>query len=225
MKLTKINESWKRKYNHEKKPAKKSAKKHKPILELLEFIAWIVKQFHAILVLHLLVTVILSVTGCSKPPPKHTDSVILKDDVQLAADKEYVREPFNDQTRLGVIKQRTLYEMHFKPDSAKLSNLGKRDVAILAEAMRDDGGRISLPRATASDTLHAARIEQVRATLVEAGIDLTRVKIGDESTGGAGINTIDALLIRENIRKSPMKESGGKILNDAGDGKSSGGNP
>ena len=167
----------------------------------------------------------LSVTGCSKPPPKHTDSVILKDDVQLAADKEYVREPFNDQTRLGVIKQRTLYEMHFKPDSAKLSNLGKRDVAILAEAMREDGGRISLPRATASDTLHAARIEQVRATLVEAGIDLTRVKIGDESTGGAGVNTIDALLIRENIRKSPMKESGGKILNDAGDGKSSGGNP
>ena len=154
-----------------------------PSLRCLNSLPGIVKHFHGILVLDLLVTVILSVTGCSKPPPKHTDSVILKDDVQLAADKEYVREPFNDQTRLGVIKQRTLYEMH------------------------------------------SARIEQVRATLVEAGIDLTRVKIGDESTGGAGVNTIDALLIRENIRKSPMKESGGKILNDAGDGKSSGGNP
>ena len=203
-------------------------KQHKNASQVLNrsnSLPWLVKRLHALLLLNLLVAVTLLLPGCSKPPPKQTDSVVLKDDVQLAADKEYVREPFNDQTRLGVIKQRTLYEMHFKPDSAKLSNLGKRDVAILAEAMRDDGGRISLPRATASDTLHAARIEQVRATLVEAGIDLTRVKIGDESTGGSGVNTIDAVLIRENIRKSPMKESGGKILNDAGDGKSSGGNP
>ena len=209
-----------------KKTQQKNLQKNiSPSLRCLNSLPAIVKHFHAILVLHLLVTVMLSVTGCSKPPPKYTDSVILKDEVQLAVDKEYAREPFNDQTRLGVIKQRTLYEMHFKPDSAKLSNLGKRDVAILAEAMRDDGGRISVPRGTTSDTLHAARIDQVRATLVEAGIDLTRVKIGDESTGGAGVNTIDAVLIRESIRKSPMKESGGKILNDAGDGKSSGGNP
>ena len=203
-------------------------KQHKNASQVLNrsnSLPWLVKRLHALLLLNLLVAVTLLLPGCSKPPPKQTDSVVLKDDVQLAADKEYVREPFNDQTRLGVIKQRTLYEMHFKPDSAKLSNLGKRDVAILAEAMRDDGGRISVPRGTTSDTLHAARIEQVRATLVEAGIDLTRVKIGDESTGGSGVNTIDAVLIRENIRKSPMKESGGKILNDAGDGKSSGGNP
>ena len=203
-------------------------KQHKNASQVLNrsnSLPWLAKRLHALLLLNLLVAVTLLLPGCSKPPPKQTDSVVLKDDVQLAADKEYVREPFNDQTRLGVIKQRTLYEMHFKPDSATLSNLGKRDVAILAEAMREDGGRISLPRGTSSEALHAARIEQVRATLVEAGIDLTRVKIGDESTGGAGVNTIDAVLIRENIRKSPMKESGGKILNDAGDGKSSGGNP
>ena len=173
-----------------------------------------------------LIAATLSLAACSTPPKKHTDSVVLKDEVQYAVDKEYVREPFNDQTRLGVIRQRSLYEVHFKPDSAKLSNLGQRDVAILAEALRSEGGRISVPKGIASDTLYAARIEQVRLALVEAGIDMAHVKIGDEDEGGIGSSTHEALLIQADIRKSPMKESGGKTLNNTGDGKpSGGGNP
>ena len=173
-----------------------------------------------------LIAATLSLSACSTPPKKHTDSVVLKDEVQYAVDKEYVREPFNDQTRLGVIRQRSLYEVHFKPDSAKLSNLGQRDVAILAEALRSEGGRISVPKGIASDTLYAARIEQVRLALVEAGIDMAHVKIGDEDEGGIGSSTHEALLIQADIRKSPMKESGGKTLNNTGDGKpSGGGNP
>lgn len=170
-----------------------------------------------------LIAATLSVAACSTPPKKHTDSVVIKDEVQYAVDKELVREPFNDQTRLGVIRQRSLYEVHFKPDSAKLSNLGQRDVAILAEALRSEGGRISVPKGIASDTLYAARIEQVRLALVEAGIDMANVKIGDEDAGGIGSSTHEALLIQADIRKSPMKESGGKTLNNTGDGKPSGG--
>ena len=173
-----------------------------------------------------LIAATLSVAACSTPPKKHTDSVVIKDEVQYAVDKELVREPFNDQTRLGVIRQRSLYEVHFKPDSAKLSNLGQRDVAILAEALRSEGGRISVPKGIASETLYAARIEQVRLALVEAGIDMANVKIGDEDEGGIGSSTHEALLIQADIRKSPMKESGGKTLNNTGDGKpSGGGNP
>jgi hypothetical protein len=168
----------------------------------------------------------LSLAACSTPPKKHTDSVVIKDEVQYALDKEFVREPFNDQTRLGVIRQRSLYEVHFKPESAKLSNLGQRDVAILAEALRSEGGRISVPKGIASDTLYAARIEQVRLALVEAGIDMANVKIGDEDAGGIGSSTYQALLIQADIRNSPMKQSGGKTLNNTGDGTpSSGGNP
>ena len=173
-----------------------------------------------------LIAATLSVAGCSTPPKKHTDSIVMKDEVQYAVDKELVREPFNDQTRLGVIRQRSLYEVHFKQDSAKLSNLGQRDVAILAEALRSEGGRISVPKGIASDTLYAARIEQVRLALVEAGIDMANVKIGDENAGGIGTSTYQALLIQAEIRNSPMKQSGGKTLNNTGDGKpSGGGNP
>ncbi len=172
-----------------------------------------------------LIAATLSVAGCSTPPKKHTDSIVMKDEVQYAVDKEFVREPFNDQTRLGVIRQRSLYEVHFKQDSAKLSNLGQRDVAILAEALRSEGGRISVPKGIASDTLYAARIEQVRLALVEAGIDMANVKIGDENAGGIGTSTYQALLIQAEIRNSPMKQSGGKTLNNTGDGTpSSGGN-
>ena len=65
----------------------------------------------------------------------------------------------------------------------------------------------------------------IREPLAAAGIDLVYSDRVDETLNSQKLATIDALLIRENIRKSPMKESGGKILNDAGDGKSSGGNP
>jgi hypothetical protein len=73
--------------------------------------------------------------------------------------------------------------------------------------------------------LYAARIEQVRLALVEAGIDMANVKIGDEDSGGIGSSTYQALLIQADIRNSPMKQSGGKTLNNTGDGTpSSGGN-
>lgn len=151
-----------------------------------------------------LVLAVLAIEGCATPPPKDPDKVNINDAAQRTADREFVREPFSDQARQGVIRQRTLYEIHFVTDSSRLSALGRRDVAILADALHATGGRISVRRGTASDALHAERIAEVRRTLIAAGVDASRVMIDDRFPGGTGTTTEDALLIRADIRAAPM---------------------
>lgn len=141
--------------------------------------------------------------GCSSPD-KSGDSATLSDSVQRSADRDFTREPFKDQARQGVIRQRALFEAHFVPDSDRLSALGRRDVAVLADAMRSTGGGISVRCSSASPTLFAARVATVRKTLIAAGIDPTRVMINDDVPGGPGTTTEDALMIRAEIRASPM---------------------
>lgn len=146
----------------------------------------------------------LSGYGCASAPAKDPDRVNINDAVQRSADREFVREPFSDQARQGVIRQRTLYEVHFVSESSRLSALGRRDVSILADALRAGGGRISIRRGAAGEQLYAQRVAEVRRTLASCGIEPDRVSIDDRFPGGAGTRTEDALLIRSDIRAAPM---------------------
>lgn len=146
----------------------------------------------------------LAACGCASAPAKDPDRVNINDAVQRSADREFVREPFSDQARQGVIRQRTLYEVHFVGESSRLSALGRRDVSILADALRTGGGRISIRRGAAGEQLYAERVAEVRRTLASYGIEANRVSIDDRFPGGAGTRTEDALLIRADIRAAPM---------------------
>jgi hypothetical protein len=145
----------------------------------------------------------VAIVGCSSPD-KSGDSTTLSDTVQRSADRDFTREPFKDQARQGVIRQRALFEAHFVPDSDRLSALGRRDLAVLADAMRSTGGGISVRCSSASPALFAARVATVRKTLIAAGVDPARVVINDDVPGGPGTTTEDALMIRADIRAAPM---------------------
>jgi hypothetical protein len=145
----------------------------------------------------------LPLAGCSSEK-RADDMATLSDSVQRSADRDFTREPFKDQARQGVIRQRALFEAHFVPDSDRLSALGRRDVAVLADAMSTAGGGISLRCSSASPALFAARLATVRKSLIAAGIDPGRVVINEEMPGGPGITTEDALIIRAEIRAVPM---------------------
>lgn len=145
----------------------------------------------------------LALAACS--PTKETrSSTTISDGEQRSADRDFAREPFKDQARQGVIRQRALFEAHFVPDSDRLSALGRRDVAVLADAMRSTGGGISVRCSSASADLFAARVATVRRTLIAAGIDPARVIINSDMPKGPGITTEDALMIRADIRAMPM---------------------
>lgn len=148
---------------------------------------------------------LLAATACG--PANRTDpgKVKISDEMQLQADKEFVREPVEDQASQAVIRQRTIFEHEFEAGSAKLNSLGQRDVRILAGALRDAGGSISVRQGSASAELYAARRDTVRKALLAAGISNDRIRLDDASPGGGGTGTSDALHIRERIQKSPMK--------------------
>ena len=145
--------------------------------------------------------------------------------MQYAADQQFVREPFDEQTRLGLLRQRTLFEADFQIDSAVLSPLGRKDVTILAQAVLDDGGHISVRQGSASAELYAARIAEVRARLVAAGVRVERIELVDRNAGGIGEATAEALVIRKDIRTTPLPNPSGQKLNPQGGASTMQGTP
>ena len=155
----------------------------------------------------------LAPVGCTSEPKKDPDRRELADDRQYELDQQFVKEPFTDQMRLGVIRQRSLGEEHFLPGSSSLSPLGRRDLTILAEALRDDGGSIAVRRGLADDALYDARIGEVRRRLEATGIARARIVLNQAPAGGTGVATSAALLIRENIKNVPLPQGQPQELN------------
>ena len=168
----------------------------------------------------------LAPVGCTSEPKKDPDRRELADDRQYELDQQFVKEPFTDQMRLGVIRQRSLGEEHFLPGSSSLSPLGRRDLTILAEALRDDGGSIAVRRGLADDALYDARIGEVRRRLEATGIDRARIVLNQSPAGGAGVATSAAFLIREKINSVPLPQGQPQELNPRDvNGSSNGGMP
>lgn len=161
---------------------------------------------------------LLVAVACQSSTTPPTDRVSIGGSAQRAADQEFVREPFTDQARRGVIRQRALFDAHFVHESDRLSSLGRRDVAILAEALRESGGRISVRRGSSSEALYVARVAQVRAAFARFGIDPARMTIDDGQPGGLGALTEEALMIRADIRDKPMAPISDAVLPPAGAG-------
>ncbi len=164
--------------------------------------------------------------GCATPPASEAQKVKVPDDMEQAADREFVREPFADQARAAVIRQGALFESHFKPDSATLTSRGERDLTVLADALKQDGGRISVRRGSANDALYEKRLDTVRRMLVGLGIADNRITLDDRPPGGSGVSTAQAMVIRARIAESPMQPlSDGQVLSPFGGNSGSMGSP
>ncbi len=149
----------------------------------------------------------LCLLGCSGPRGSRSpEAALAVDEAQAAADTRYRAEPFSDQVRQGVLRQRALFEHHFVPETARLTRLGERDLAILAEGLRDGGGRIALPQGSEREELHAARIATVSAALQARGIAPEQVALETRPASGAGVASVDALTIRARSASSPMRQ-------------------
>ena len=91
-------------------------------------------------------------------------------------------------------------------------------MTILAQAVLESGGYISVRQGSASAELYAARIAEVRARLVAAGVQSERIELVDRNAGGAGEATAEALVIRRDIRSIPLPNPIGEKLNPQGGG-------
>ncbi|MFM1831642.1 MAG: hypothetical protein RLZZ558_1982 [Planctomycetota bacterium] len=160
---------------------------------------------------------LVAASGCMTPPDKSGEQVTIPDDVQHEADREFVREPIQDQIRQGVLRQRTIFAYQFQPDSASLTTVGRRNLKILAESMTSTSGRVGVERGDAAPALYSARLGEVRRQLQSLGIAPDRIELADTASGGTGVNSADALYIRERIRRAPMPPpSDGDVLSPFG---------
>lgn len=166
-----------------------------------------------------------ALVACTSPPDASRNRETLSDQTQRSADRQFVSEPFKDQARLGVLRQRALYDAHFVPGSDRLNSLGRKDVAVLADALRSSGGSISIRRGSLSEQLYAARVAQVRSALVAAGIEPGRIAIDEGLPGGSGTPTEEALLIRADIRAAPMAPISDAVVPPGGNPPPSGATP
>jgi len=172
---------------------------------------------HPVLAVLVAIPLAVACQAPSGPASRAGTTETINDDLMLEVDKRYVREPFEDQARAGVLRQRALFDLHFRPGSDDLTPLGRRDLAILAEAVEQDGGSISVRRGSTGERLYKARVETVRKGLLDAGIDAKRIRIDDGSPGGEGVATSEAILIRAKIRDQPMASpSEGEMLSPTG---------
>jgi len=160
--------------------------------------------------------VLAAATACTPKPPAEVDRVRIDNHLLEPADRQFATQPFEDQVRMGVVRQRTIFDYQFAPGSASLTTLGSRDLGYLAEAMRLDGGTISVRRGQADDRLYAARLESVRIALSLRGIGQDRVALVDGLAGGSGVESGEALIIREQVRKIPFEIPTGSVLSPTG---------
>ena len=149
----------------------------------------------------------LCLLGCSGPRGSSTyETALAADDAQQLAETRFREEPFADQVRQGVLRQRALFDHHFVPETARLTRLGERDLAILAEGLRENGGRLALPRGAESADLHAARVATVSAALVARGIAPEQISAEARPASGPGVASTDALAIRARAANAPMQQ-------------------
>jgi hypothetical protein len=95
----------------------------------------------------------------------------------------------------AIIAQHTVFPYHFAADSAELTELGKRDLDVLASHFKDYPGQLNVSQGATSDLLYQQRLAAVQDALVQAGVDSSRMSFGDEPAGGPGMVSERCLII------------------------------
>lgn len=169
----------------------------------------------------------LAGTSCSSPPPADPGRRKVTEDTRKELDRMAVKDPFAEQSRRGVLRERVIREMHFELSTSRMTKLGRDNLAILADALRSDGGSVAVDRGSAGPELYKARVAEVRSQLVAMGIREDRFTLDDGPEGGQGVATSAALVIRARIVDKPLPSTTGQVLDPRGGttGAMNGGTP
>lgn len=153
------------------------------------------------------------IAGCGTLPTGTGNPAHLPWDEQRAANMMLAKPMFEESVSNAIIVQRTLFDYHFVPAKAQLTELGERDLTVLAGYFKETGGQLNVRRAGASDGLYGARIEGVVRFLAAAGVEPGSLSVADSHAGGEGMPSLRFVLI--NLQ---FDESGGAQAQGGGSG-------
>jgi len=146
---------------------------------------------------------LLAIAACGGAPETKGSMIVVSDDKKLAADRMFVRDPFDDQVKQGVLRQRTIGDAHFVWGSSELTTLGKRDVAILASGLKNGANQRIALRGGESAALREARMSTLKNEFAKLGVAVT---LDEGPTGGKGIASGEALLLLQESRSGRWGE-------------------
>jgi len=97
-------------------------------------------------------------------------------------------EAYTEQAAANaVIAEFTIYPHHFVNGAAILNDLGKRDLAIMADHLKLVPGTLNLRRRDAPEPLYMQRQEAVADFLRQHDVNMANVTITDNMPGGEGM--------------------------------------
>ena len=102
----------------------------------------------------------------------------------------------------AIITEHTMYPYHFIKNATELNELGQRDLAVLIRHLAKYGGYLNIRRQDASEDLYKGRVDVVRESLQEAGVDMERINILDGMPGGSGMPSEKVLVILAQTTRS-----------------------
>jgi hypothetical protein len=144
--------------------------------------------------------ILVASTGCdsdsSGSKDHHGPTAIQRDQIS-SLDRWAVKAPLDSAVEAGVIRQSTLFEYHFVQGKSHLTQVGSRDLSILARHFRGGVWVLSVRQGDAGSDLYTARVKYVNDMLEPMGVDLANLTIVDASPGGDGLASVDARRIRE----------------------------
>lgn len=148
---------------------------------------------------------VLGVSGCAAWRNTHGDPQRLTDDQRRTANV-WMTESVQDQSvENAIVRQHTVFPYHFIENSAKLNNLGTRDLTVLAKHFRDYPGPLNVRRDDAAESLYAERINTVKNFLEKEGVAVEEVSISDSPAGGDGMPSEQVVQI---LTESRERQSG-----------------
>jgi len=133
---------------------------------------------------------------------------------QLAMARMY-HDYFDEAAANAVMRQATVFPYHFEPRTAHLTELGQRELAILATYLRAFPGEVRMPRGSADDALYAARSGAVLAFLREHEVNTEGVRIVDGQPDGDGMaseRVVEALAAKNKRENNQSERIGVPVI-------------
>ena len=166
----------------------------------------------------------LSLFGCqsNKPPP---DRDLKPKGAIRESDREFnvaiVEGYYNKMVDAGVVREQMIYPYHFLVNSATFTELGRRDMDILAKHYVMYPGHLGVRKGDETKELYDARVQVVLDSLKVAGVRMDRVSVSDGMPGGDGITSDRVILIQKKFDAASSKSGTGGDSDDSMSGTGS----
>jgi len=136
-----------------------------------------------ILIKFVLLLTAAGLAGCAADPQRAMSDPV---DRQIALARTY-HDYFDEAAANAVIRQATVFPHYFEPRTAKLTELGRHDLSILANYLKANPGDVRMGRTGIADSLYEQRSRAVLSFLTDHEVPAGTVRVVDARPDGDGM--------------------------------------